>query len=81
MMKDNLTAEDLERIQRNEQIIEAAKQAEGITEEVKTWFGWKQSGRVVSHGAKNVFQVVLETSTPGKSCIASFFLQSQTALA
>lgn len=77
----NLTAEDLERMQRNQEVIEAAKKAEGITEDVKTWFEWKESGRIVKHGSKNVFQVVLETATPGKTYIGSFFTLSQTALA
>ena len=81
MNSQNLTVEDLARMQRNTDAIEAAKNAEGITEEVKTWYGWKESGRIVKHGSKNVFQVLLETATPGKSYIASFFMESQTVAA
>ena len=36
----------------NAERVEAAKQAAGIVEEVKTWAGWKEAGFEVQHGSK-----------------------------
>ena len=64
---------------RNAEAIKAAKEAAGITEEVRTWSQWKEEGREVIHGSHNLFQVTLErTSKPGKTYTASYFGYSQT---
>lgn len=62
----------------NNQKIEEAIKEYGITEEVKTWYGWKESGREVIHGQKALFQVKLNKQTNGKEYTASFFGYSQT---
>ena len=36
----------------NAERIEAAKAAAGITEETKTWSGWREAGYEVIHGSK-----------------------------
>lgn len=59
--------------------IEKAKQEAGITEETRTWYGWKQEGFEVAHGSKCKFQVELiyGSKGPGKTYKASFFGASQ----
>lgn len=59
--------------------IEAAKFAAGITEECRTWTGWKALGYEVVHGSKALFQAVLLHSSKGDGEIykASFFGRSQ----
>lgn len=64
----------------NAGLIEEAKTAAGITEDVATWSGWKDAGRMVSHGSKAVFSVNLIHGSKGDGAIykASFFTMSQT---
>ena len=59
--------------------IEAAKAAAGITERVRTWYGWKQAGFMVKHGSKNLFQVELIAAAKGdgKTFRQSYFGESQ----
>ena len=61
--------------------IEAAKQAAGIAEDVKTWAEWKKVGLEVIHGQKCLFQVDLIYGSKGDGAIykASFFGVSQVA--
>lgn len=63
----------------NAQRIEQAKQAAGITEEVKTWAGWRDAGYEVRHGSKALFAVDLihGSKGDGMSYRASFFGASQ----
>ena len=57
----------------------AAKAAAGITERVRTWYGWKQAGFMVKHGSKNLFQVELIAAAKGdgKTFRQSYFGESQ----
>ena len=59
--------------------IEAAKQAAGIVEEVKTWSAWKEAGFEVLHGSKALFGVDLihGSKGDGQTYKARFFGQSQ----
>lgn len=59
--------------------IEAAKAAAGITEEVKTWSGWKEAGFEVLHGSKALFGVDLIHGSRGDGATykARFFGASQ----
>lgn len=63
----------------NAERIEAAKQAAGISEEVKTWAGWKAAGFEVIHGSKALFGVDLIHGSRGDGAIykARFFGASQ----
>lgn len=63
----------------NAERIEAAKQAAGIFEEVKTWAGWKAAGFEVVHGSKALFGVDLIHGSRGDGAIykARFFGASQ----
>ena len=63
----------------NAQRIEDAKAAAGITEDVKTWSGWKAAGFEVIHGSKALFQAVLIYGSKGDGATykASFFGMSQ----
>ena len=53
----------------------------GITEKMRTWFGWTTEGREVIHESKTVLQVVVSDPTRGvgKTKVLSFFTESQTA--
>ena len=55
----------------------------GITERVRTWFGWTTEGRKVMHEQKAVLQVLLDTPEKGigKTYMTSYFAYSQTDLA
>ncbi len=66
----------------NARRIEEAKKASGITEEVRTWFGWFEGGYEVVHESKNLFQVVLLNGKKGDGATKkeSFFGRSQVAL-
>ena len=67
----------------NAQRIQEAALAAGVTEEVKTWSGWKAAGYEVAHGSKALFQVALIWGSKGDGAIytASLFGASQvTAL-
>ena len=61
--------------------ISSAKAAAGITEEVKTWSGWKEAGYMVAHGSKALFGVDLIYGSKGDGAIykARFFGASQVA--
>lgn len=63
----------------NAERIEAAKQAAGIVEEVKTWSGWREAGFKVQHGSKALFGVDLIYGSKGDGVIykARFFGASQ----
>lgn len=63
----------------NAQKIEAAKAAAGITEEVKTWSGWKEAGFEVIHGSKALFGADLIWGSKGDGAVyrARFFGASQ----
>ncbi len=63
----------------NEQRIEAARSAAGITEETNTYSGWKKAGYEVIHGSKNLFGVSLIWGSrgDGKTYQARFFGRSQ----
>ena len=60
--------------------IEEAKAAAGITEEARTWSGWKEIGREVIHGSKALFGACLIWGSKGDGAIynARFFGLSQT---
>lgn len=49
--------------------IEAARIAAGITEEVRTWNGWKQAGYEVKHGERSLFGVDLIYGSKGDGAI------------
>lgn len=63
----------------NQERIEAAKAAAGITEQVETWAGWKKLGYEVIHGSKALFQTILIHASKGDTATykASFFGASQ----
>lgn len=63
----------------NAERIEAAKAAAGITEEVKTWIGWRDAGFAVQHGSKALFGVDLIYGSKGDGATykARFFGASQ----
>ena len=53
-----------------------AEAGAGITEEVKTWYGWKEAGYEVRHGSKALFGCEL-IRTDGRIYKAAFFGRSQ----
>lgn len=59
--------------------IEEAKASAGITEEVKTWKGWKDAGFEVIHEMKALFSAILVYGSKGDGATykASFFGASQ----
>lgn len=59
--------------------VEEAKAAAGITEEVKTWSGWRDAGFEVIHGSKALFGVSLIWGSRGDGAVynARFFGLSQ----
>ena len=63
--------------------VDAAKAAAGITEEVKTWAGWRDAGYMVQHGSKALFGCELIHGSRGDGAIyrASFFGKSQVQAA
>lgn len=63
----------------NAQRIEAAKAAAGITEEARTWSGWRDAGYEVIHGSKALFGADLIYASKGDGAIykARFFGASQ----
>lgn len=63
----------------NAQRIEAAKAAAGITEEARTWAGWRDAGFMVRHGSKAMFAAELIHGSKGDGAVyrASFFSKSQ----
>ena len=64
----------------NAEFIDFVKTESGITEETKTWYGWKMAGREVNHESKCLFQVTVKDSSRGDGAtrILSFFGISQT---
>ncbi len=63
----------------NQNRIDRAKSAEGITEEVNTWSGWKKLGYEVLHGGKSLFgaDLIWGSKGDGVICKARFFGWSQ----
>lgn len=63
----------------NAQRIADAKQAAGVTEETRTWSGWKEIGYEVIHGSKALFGADLIYGSKGDGAIykARFFGASQ----
>ena len=63
----------------NAQRIEEAKAQAGITEECKTWYGWKTAGYEVIHGSRALFGADLIYASKGDGEIykARFFGASQ----
>lgn len=63
----------------NQQRVEAAKAAAGITEEAETWNTWKKLGYEVIHGSKALFGADLIWGSKGDGVIykARFFGRSQ----
>ena len=63
----------------NAERVEAAKLAAGVTEEVKTWSGWRAAGFEVIHGSKALFGCDLIHGSKGDGAIykARFFGASQ----
>ena len=63
----------------NAQRIEEAKAAAGITEETKTWSGWKDAGYEVIHGSKALFgaDLIWGAKGDGATYKARFFGASQ----
>lgn len=63
----------------NARRIEAAKAAEGITEAVNTWAGWKSLGYEVIHGSKALFgcDLIWGSRGDGAAYKARFFGLSQ----
>ena len=63
----------------NAKRIEEAKAEAGITEEVKTWSGWRAEGYEVIHGSKALFGAELIYGAKGDGAIykARFFGASQ----
>ncbi len=63
----------------NEALIARAKQEAGVTEDVNTWYRWKELGFEVVHGSKALFQTDLVQNSHDnvKLYRASFFGSSQ----
>lgn len=63
----------------NEARIQAAKEAAGVTEEVKTYSDWKKAGYEVIHGSKALFgcDLIHASKGDGKTYAARFFGASQ----
>ena len=64
----------------NAEIIAKAKAEAGVTEETKTWYAWKMTGREVIHESKCLFQCRVWDGAKGDGAtrILSFFGYSQT---
>lgn len=67
----------------NSERIERAKAAANVSEECRTWSGWRELGWTVKHGSKALFQCELIHASKGDNAIyrASFFGKSQVELA
>ncbi len=63
----------------NAERIQAAKEAAGIVEEVKTWAGWRDAGFMVIHGSKALFgcDLIHGSKGDGATYKARFFGASQ----
>ena len=63
----------------NAELVELAKTAAGISEEVHSWAGWQRLGFEVLHGSKALFQttVIDAAKGDGKTRIKSYFGASQ----
>lgn len=63
----------------NDRRIAEAKKVAGVTEEVNTWYGWKEAGFMVAHGSKALFgcPLIWASKGDGKIYNASFFGASQ----
>lgn len=55
----------------------------GITEKVRSWYGWFMEGRKVMHDEEHVFSVILPWPERGldKTRVVPYFTYSQTDLA
>ena len=64
----------------NSEKIEKAKAESGVTERVRTHFGWTTEGREVKHGSKCLFQVTVSDPSrgDGKTKVLSYFGESRT---
>lgn len=64
----------------NAKKVREAKEAAGITEETRSWYGWKMAGYEVIHGSKALFKAVLITGDT-KNCTykKAYFGASQVA--
>lgn len=64
----------------NAQRVADAKAAAGVTEEARTWAGWREVGREVMHGSKSLFGAILIYGSKGDGATytARFFGESQT---
>ena len=63
----------------NDARVKLAAYEAGVTEEVNTWYGWKQLGYMVAHGSKALFAATLIYASKGDGEVykASFFGKSQ----
>ena len=63
----------------NAELVELAKAAAGISEEVHSWAGWQRLGYMVQHGSKCLFQTVVIDAAKGdgKTKVKSYFGASQ----
>ncbi len=63
----------------NAEIVKAAKEAAGVTEETHSWYGWQMLGCEVVHGSKALFQavVIAPEKGDGKTKVKSYFGLSQ----
>lgn len=52
----------------------------GVSERVRTWYGWTLEGCEVIHESKCLFQVKDGTRGDGKTKVLSYFGESQTAV-
>lgn len=63
----------------NAKALNAAKTAAGITETVRTWYGWFAAGREVIHESKAVLKItLLDPLTKSGTRVHSYFAESQT---
>ena len=67
----------------NRRKVDEAIKEFGITERVRTWYGWTMEGRKVMHEQKATFKVLLDTPEKGigKTRWTAYFTFSQTDLA
>ena len=56
----------------------AAKAAARVSEETRTWYGWRQRGYEVTHGSTAMYKVVLtDPATKSGTKVVSYFGASQ----
>lgn len=65
----------------NAKIVNAVKEAAGITEETHTWYGWKALGYEVAHESKALFKAVIsDPATKSGTRVTCYFGRSQVSL-